>query len=207
LKYLEFCAVLFELQKKFWVNFMFKKNQILYLTIFVLTLASAADAGERSIRKYLIPDHGVLELNVPITWKDMIRQPPGNLPPTITFRPGQGNEFVMMITPLWSLSGEKNFNSPEKVRALVDRDRCQLAPKSVEKEIRIKEIQGAGTLGYYFLATDSAPQPGEWEYLVRAGLGVGDFLLSVTILSHQKDSEGIRSGLTILREARHLKGG
>ena len=44
-----------------------------------------ASLEETRIRSYPIPDHGALELYVPVSWKDEVRQPTNSLPPTIVF--------------------------------------------------------------------------------------------------------------------------
>jgi hypothetical protein len=156
-------------------------------------------------REYPLPDHGSLQLQIPTSWRHDVRQPPDRLPPTITLRPAEGRQFEFLITPLWSPKSDKGFNRIDKVRALVDGDRRGLAPSAVEKELVLESIEGPEAHGYYFVATDKAPKPGEFEFVIRAGIGVGDLLLSATILSHEKGSEAVQEALSALRQARHRK--
>ncbi len=55
---------------------------------------------------------------------------------------------------------------------------------------------------FYYIATDKTSKKGEYKYLLRAGVRVGDLLLSVTLLSHKKDSQAFKDGLHLLGEAR-----
>ena len=75
----------------------------------------------------------------------------------------------------------------------------------MEHELTLKPLGDPGARGFYFQATDKAPQPAEYEYIVRVGLGVGDLLLSATIFSHHKDSEPVTEALKSLKGARQLR--
>ena len=174
-----------------------------------MCLTGASFAGEQSAsgnqsRSFPLPQHDKLILGVPTTWKQTVRQPPGDLPPTLTFSPDKGDEFKVLITPLWSPKKDPNFNKPDKVRSLIDNELKGMLPSAVEQEVVIQEFKGVYGTGYYFLLTDKAPKPGEYPYVVRAGVGVGDLLLSVTVLSRLKNSEGIRSTIKAVQEAKQI---
>lgn len=175
----------------------------------LLTAASSQlPALERTkARAYTVPDHGSLELQVPASWKDDVQQPPDRLPPTITLRTVTGPEIEIHVTPLWSPTSDKGFNDPARVRQLVESDRQEIASEAAEKEIAIVSLEGAEAHGYYFMATDKSPKPGEYEYLVRAGISVGDLLLSTTILSHEKNSAAMQDALAALKNARVIPSG
>ncbi len=57
-------------------------------------------------------------------------------------------------------------------------------------------------IGYYFSITDKAPNPGEYRYMNRGAIGVGNLLLTVTILHRVKESESVKDALSMLREAK-----
>jgi hypothetical protein len=104
---------------------------ILVMTLVVTFLGASIvfSAGTKAVKKYPIPEHGTLELNVPTSWRGDIHKPQENLPPTIIFGPTKGNDFQVLITVLWDNVGEPDFNSPEKVRALVEIDGKKSCPK------------------------------------------------------------------------------
>lgn len=174
-------------------------------------LALTSYAGEQGSsggqsRSFALPQHGELLLNVPSLWKQTVRRPPNNLPPTITFAPDQGDEFEVLITPIWSPQKDPSFNKPDKIKSLIDNDLRGMLPGAVEKEVSMQEFKSIDGTGYYFLVTDKAPKPGEYPYAVRAGVGVGDLLLSVTVLSKSKSTEGISSTIKALQEAMQIYG-
>jgi hypothetical protein len=177
--------------------------------IFVVTLlatlliASIGPAAEqKAIRKYPIPDHGTLELNVPTPWKSKVHKPQENMPPTIIFDPAKGNDFQVMITVMSGKTGDRDINNPQKVRTFVEKDGQKLLPNTAEGKIVLQEIKGVGHSGYYFSITDKAPNPGEYRYMTRGAIGAGNLLLNFTILHRVKDSQAVRDALSILREAK-----
>jgi hypothetical protein len=59
---------------------------LLAVTALIVPATKAADPPTlRAPRSYTIPGRGVLELDVPVTWKSSMDQPPDGRPPTITF--------------------------------------------------------------------------------------------------------------------------
>jgi hypothetical protein len=178
-------------------------------TFLVAGLTLTSFAVEQSVastqrRSFTLPQHGTLILGVPNTWKQIVLQPSGDLHPTITFSPDKGDEFKVLITPLWSPDKDPSFNKPDKVRSLIDNDLRGMLPGAVEQQVVIQECAVAYGAGYYFLLTDKAPKPGEYPYAVRAGVGVGDLLLSATVLSRSKSSTGITSTIRALQEAEQM---
>ncbi len=159
-------------------------------------------AEQKTAKKYSIPKHGTLELKVPASWKGKAHKPQENMPPTIIFDPGKGNDFQVMITVGWSKTGEKGFNSQEQVRTLVEKDGQKLLPNAVETKIMFQEIRGVDHNGYYFAVTDKAPDPGEYRYMTRGAIGVGDLILHFTILHRVKESQSVRDALSALGEAK-----
>jgi hypothetical protein len=158
--------------------------------------------GPKSVRKYPIPDHGILELNVLPSWKDNIHKPQKDLFPTIIFTPAKGNDFQVLITVIWSKTGEQDFNSPVKIRTLVEQDGQNILTKAVETKLVVQQMRGVNNIGYFFSLTDKAPNPGEFRYMTRGGIAVGNLLLNATILYRVKDSESVKDALSMLREAK-----
>jgi len=124
--------------------------------------------------------------------------------PTIIFKPASGDDFQVLVTVLWSKKGEQGFNSPDKVRALVEEDGQKLLPNTVETKIMLQEIRGVNSTGYYFSVTDKDPNPREYRHMTRGSVGVGSLLLHVTILHRVKDSKSAKDALSMLREARQI---
>jgi hypothetical protein len=174
----------------------------LLITWFGTNLVSAA--GDKGVRKYPISDHGILELNVPTSWKDDIHKPQKEMPPTIIFVPAKGNDFKILITVIGDKTGEQDFNSPAKIRSLVEQEGQKILPRAVETKLIVQQMRGVNNIGYFFSLTDKAPKPGEFLYLTRGGIGVGNLLISATLLYRVKDSESIKNALFMLREAKQI---
>jgi hypothetical protein len=185
---------------------MNKTRTIIMAILLVMGLPLASIATEQNAsriesRTFALPQHGALVLGVPNSWKQNVSQSSGDLPPTITLAPEKGDEFEVLITPLWSPKKDATFNKPDKVRKLIESELRGMLAGALEQSVVIQEFKGVYGTGYYFLVTDRAPKPGEYPYVVRAGVGVGDLLLSVTVLSRSKNTIGITSTIKALQEA------
>ena len=99
-------------------------------------------AEQKAIKKYPIPEHGMLELKVPTLWKAKVHKPQENMPPTIIFDPAKGNDFQVMITVMLGKTGDQGFNSQDHVRILVEKDGQKLLPNISETKIVLTEIKG-----------------------------------------------------------------
>jgi hypothetical protein len=175
-------------------------GMVLSITFLITSIALAG--GLKVVKKYPIPEHGTLELNVPTSWKSEVHQPQENMPPTIIFKPASGDDFQVLVTALWSKKEEPDFNSQDKVRTLVEKDSQKLLPNTVEAKIVLQEIKGVNNTGYYFSVTDKAPNPGEYRYMTRGAIGVGNLLLNTTILHRIKETGSVKDALSMLREAK-----
>jgi hypothetical protein len=173
--------------------------------LLIFLFSSGAFADEASARYFQLGGHGFLELRVPASWKEEVRQPLHNLPPTIRFQPAEENEFLVMVTPLWNLGNLADFNSDRRVKEAVEGDMQEMAAGAAEEKLEIKSIKSANAYGYYFTATDKSPKPGEWKYVLQAGVATGKLLLSVTVLTHERDAPIFTEILDVLRSARHRK--
>ena len=172
----------------------------LIVTFLGTSIVDAADP--KTIRKYPIPEHGTLELNVPTSWKVEVHKPQKDMPPTIIYKPASGDDFQVLVTVLWSKTGEQDFNNPTKIRALVEQDGQKILSKAVETRLVVQQMRGVNNIGYFFSLTDKSPNPGEFRYLTRGAIGVGNLLLNATILHRVKESESVKDALSMLREAK-----
>lgn len=167
------------------------------------TTRPGTTAGEKLVRRYTIPGQGLLELMMPQSWRDSVRQSRQGLP-TIEFGPTTGREFNVQVTYLWSPSRRRDFNSAKRLRPMVEAMGSGPLSRAVETTLELRELNGDSSAGYFFSLTDGQAKPGEYVYLTQGAVGVGDLLLLFTILTQTRDSEALQDGLTMLRQARHL---
>ncbi|HET6250921.1 MAG TPA: hypothetical protein VFE47_24745 [Tepidisphaeraceae bacterium] len=172
---------------------------LLFCACPVLLAVDKAPAGVE--KEFTVRGHGSLALVVPKGWSDSIQPAPGrNLPPTIRLAT-QGEKFLMLITPLTSQDGDANFNSPAKLREISQTTGKGMLSTARETALDIQELKGDKVVGYYYTLTDKAPAPGSYEYVTSAAVGVGDLMLSVTMLHHEKDLPERTAALEMLKGA------
>ncbi len=171
------------------------------IAVFLGTGIVSADE-KTAIKKYPIPDHGVLELNVPASWKTKIHKPQENMPPTMIFIPATGNDFQVTMIVLWGKKEEPDFNRSETVKTFLEKEGQKLLPRIVETKIALQEIKGVNHTGHYFSVTDKNPEPGEYRYMTRVAIGVGNLLLDTTIIHRVKGSGAVNEALSMLRQAK-----
>jgi len=165
----------------------------------VLILTSfMASAENLVIRSFALPKHGTFELKIPASWNDSVAQRPGGQPPTITLSPKMGAQFQVLVTPMWSARPDMKSASPDELRTTVRRAADSAAQQSVEKSIAVKELKGSANIGYYFTATDRAPQPGEFKYLNQGMIAVNDLRVAFTILTNDGQEANVKEALSIL---------
>lgn len=168
----------------------------------VLILTSFMALAENVVvRSYELQKHGTFELKVPASWRDYVAQPPGGLPPTITLSPKMGAKFQILVTPVWPARADVKSPTPDKLRASVRRAADIAVQQSVEKSIEVKELKGSANTGYYFAATDRAPQPGEFKYINQGVIAVNDLGVAFTILTNDGQDAIVKEALSLLSSA------
>jgi hypothetical protein len=172
------------------------------LAAFVLVTASTvASAG--SPHSYDLPDHGALTLLVPDGWVSELKQPPNRLPPTIGLKPRSGTPFEVLVTAAWPMGPTSKIPDEATLRSEVAAAAKAAASQSVEGVLPVQEIQGAHGGGFYFAATDRAPNPGEYKYLTQGVFRIGEISLAFTVLTNDGQEAVVRSALEMLRTAEH----
>ena len=157
---------------------------LLTVTALVVPPTKAADPPTpQAPRSYMIPGRGVLELDVPVTWKSSTDQPPGGRPPTITFRPATTQEFELKVTATWDPSGRADAPSPAAIRSGVQRMGQRLLPTAVEKTLVVESLPGATPRGYHYTLSDKRSigkpsAPDDYPYITQGMTSAGDLLLA-----------------------------
>ncbi len=180
------------------------KISSMLLGVCCLLFATNVFAGFNE-KSYELPGHGVLLMNVPNTWADQIRQPPGGLPPTIQLSQISGEDFVILVTPIWKTpNAPANYGSAEGIKQMVEGAALNASSQAVETNIVVKEVSGSN-VGFYFTATDKAPKPGEYEFLCQGVVGVNEIMVTFTILTHSSDSPAIEQAMKMVSSLQHSR--
>lgn len=166
-------------------------------------VSSADDASV--VKKYALPERGMLQMSVSGNWDDQLRQPPKSLPPTIAFRARQGKPFEVLATPIWRMRPDVPASTKDSIRQQVERAADAALSQAVEKTIRVIEFVGSSGPGYYFSATDRAPKPGEYKLMTQGILKVSDLVVTFTILTNDGQEQVTRDTLSMLKSAIHIQ--
>ena len=168
--------------------------------------AIAAAAEQTKNRNYTLPGHGALQMKVPASWKEEVKQQSDKLPPTITFQPASGDQFLIVINPFWRESEEAPAINDYVVHRMVQRAADANQPNAVEKTLKLIYLEGSSGRGYYFSATDKAPKEGDYKFLTQGALLVDELAVTFTILTNdgQKDVES--AALDMVKGATHAQG-
>jgi hypothetical protein len=177
----------------------------LLIPIFVLSALGLAlgQEGGTVERRYTLPDHGQIVVQVPRSWKDQVRQPPKRLPPTIAFHQSSGQPFEFLITTIWPATKDRPPQSGEVLRKQVTQAAENAKSQSIESELKITEFQGRSGEGFYFSATDRAPKRGEFRFLTQGILRVGTLTVTFTILTNDRHEPIVTQALELLKSAVH----
>jgi hypothetical protein len=71
----------------------------------------------------------------------------------------------------------------------------------------LRELHGSQAVGYYFVATDRNPSPGDFKYLTQGIVHLGAINLAFTILTNDGQDSVVDAALEILRSAVHEQSG
>jgi hypothetical protein len=174
------------------------------LLLFAITPAFAADNVAQ--KRYPLSGHGYFQLDVPAGWKDRVAQPSRPAPPTIEFiQDQQGRSFIATIVPAWQSETNESPLDKEALRRVVEHAARGMLQHSTESEPDINEIGGATGSGYCFSVTDKASEPGDYRFMTRGALRVGELTVLFTILANPGQEQVVRDALAMLQGAVHGK--
>jgi hypothetical protein len=169
-----------------------------FISIGIASLLVACVAAAADVRLSL-PGGGALVVPVPTGWKES-REP--GLVPTLSLAPAVGNSFQIVISPLILPNGVLAPADPESLRKLAQSSAEKILPQAVEKSLPIQDLRAANVQGYYFSATDRAPQPGEFQYLTQGAVSIQGLPVAFTIFSNGDPQATVEPVLRMLKAAR-----
>ena len=147
-----------------------------------------------------LPGRGDVLVTVPAGWAQSRDAASASDGPTLSLSQLSGATFSVHLSVLPG-SAPAGSIDPAAVRALVAEAAKRAQSQSVEKTLAIRDLAGANGHGYYFLATDRAPAPGEWKYLTQGAVGAGSVLVVFTILTNDGQDDIAAAALDMVRKA------
>lgn len=171
-------------------------------------LASAtAWADEASIRRYELPNHDTLELELPAGWADHFEEPQGGGPPTIEIAVTDGGPRQVFVRPEWADPTSKDVRELPQLRDAVRDLAERIQSETVEGYLEVRHIAGANGVGFYFTATERDPGPGEFKFMSQGAMQAGTLTLWFTILTNEGQDTVAVEALAMLQGAVHRRTG
>lgn len=168
----------------------------------LLLLCMAASVSGADGRRYPLADRGAIVLAVPDGWREEVRRPRPDLPPTIVYFSSPLEAFRVLITPLWPKNPDAPKPPVDAVRESVRQAADSVKSQAVETSIKIEELKGSQAHGFYFSVTDRAPKPGEYKYMTQGVMGLADLRVTFTILTNDGGESAVLKALDMLQGAR-----
>jgi hypothetical protein len=164
-------------------------------------LAAQEDA---TLRRFTVPGHGSLQLNVPKTWRiaDKSLEDPASV--TLRFLPGSGEAFHVQVTSLWLDAGKRAGKTPEQLRKDVQQAGEKSLGQALEKQLTLHPLRGAKAQGYYYTLTDRDPAPGEYKHLTQGMFLAGELFTIFTFLHHEPEIAAKAQALQMFAAAAHV---
>jgi hypothetical protein len=183
-------------------------RSVKFLALLLLAFTGgAAVADDSLLRRYDLPNLDTLELALPAGWQDESDLPPGGVPLTIRFYAAEGTPFEVFVTPESPERTAAGVRDSAALREAVRDAAERMRPQAVEEPIEIRRLQGGSGIGFYFSATDRAPQPEEFRYMNQGALQAGELTLWFTILTNDGQEAIVADALTMLQAAVHRSTG
>ena len=166
------------------------------------------DAGP--MRSYAVPGFGALALEVPTDWKDSVEAAEGGISArAITFQPPSGHAFVVKVLAGGNRKSQPGFNSPARMRLIVERQGYRLLRSAMEPTLIVVPLAGAAARGFYFTLTDKVAvehptTTGDYPRLTQGVASVGGLLVSFSIYFREPVAPEREAALAMIASARHL---
>ncbi len=186
---------------------MNRSVKIIAVPLLALAAGGLAHADDGALRRYELPNLDSLELALPAGWLEEPDAPPGGGPLSIRFHPADGNAFEVFVTIESPEPTAPVVPDPVALREAVRDAAARVGARAVEDPIEIRHLQGGSGVGYYFEATDRAPQPEEFRVMHHGALQVGELTLWFTVLTQEAEDPAVALAISLLQQATHQRTG
>lgn len=170
-------------------------------------LVSAAAAQTAQSRRFSIPGHGSLLVDVPEGWQ-VAERPLANPPSTaLRIGPASGDAFILQVTSVWLEPKKLAALTPQELEARVRKTAEEMLPQAVEKDVELVELHGKQASGYRFSLTDrsSSSDPSDYKYVTQGTVLSGPLVTIFTFLHRVPTDPAKARALELLASARYAE--
>lgn len=142
-------------------------------------------ASKLTLREYPVPEHGMLQLNVPEAWNITYYESSERNTPVIIFYPQQEpHDFQLTISPLWDTGFYRNITDPDYIENFVSAVGRDALLYSDQQQLELIPLTGKTGRGFYFQLSDQSAPEHEFRYLLEGAIAVGEILLVFSYFSN-----------------------
>ena len=186
--------------------YLLRVNLFAILLLVAGTVTSQGQEYKTEHRKYPVPEHGELAIDVPVSWEVNYVSLSETKPAIITFYESNksgGQIFQLNVSILWDDGFIRDITSPEHIRNMVEDSGEKLLQYSRESSLDLVQIDGAAGTGFYFDLTDANPLEDEFKFLTQGAIGVGEVVLIFSLFTNDRTSGHREKALAMVKSARH----
>jgi len=168
----------------------------------LLVAVGGASATESITGDFAVPGGHSVSVTWPADWS--LRASASKEWPegTLELSHPTARDFLLLLSPLIAPNGASAASSLPDASSIRDRvtaiARDELAT-AVEREVAVSDFEGGSARGSYFVLTDAAPKPGEFERMAQGILLASTARFTFTALLHEADPPQFAQALEILR--------
>ena len=164
---------------------------------------STAVLAQPAPKRFAIPGHGSLVLNVPADWRAADKATASPPSVSLSLRPASGDSFDLQMTAIWLEPAKRAQMTPELIKDRVQSTSKELLKQAVEKDAPLTELSAKQARGYYFSLTDRESQNTgtDYKHIAEGTVMIGEIVLIFTFLHREPGTPAKDQALQIVREA------
>ncbi len=168
-----------------------------------LALAAGASGQALQTADFAVPGEPSVSVSWPVGWRYSASK--SKVWPGFQFFYPSQREFILLLTPL-AMAGQPSAASlmPDSaaIRERVSASGRDQLGSAVERVLSVVDLKSDTVYGAYFVLTDAAPKPGEFEVMAQGIVAVGGSRFSFTALLHDQAAPELGQALELVRSLR-----
>ncbi|WP_284618935.1 hypothetical protein [Aquabacterium humicola] len=174
-------------------------------SLLAITFAVASGAVLAAEVRIPMPGNESLVFTAPDDWRVQTRPTLPGQPHTARITATDARQFQLLVTGLLRTRTDLPLPTDASVREAVRQVAAQAAPKAVEPALEVIKLDVPEAFAHYFAATDKAPGPDEYRYLLQGQLAIRDLTVVFTALMNDDHAASTAKTLQLLKSMRRTQ--